>query len=127
MNNEQTTIGLSSKEADALIAIQKAHFAGIGQDAMDSATWFSRSVSTYLSLLALGAAMENHRVVKWSKTGPARRDEHLRMRREFISVLQVHLGRKPTADDILRDIKRVVGLPNSIEQAIRRDVVRLAW
>jgi hypothetical protein len=116
MNSESTGIGLSADQARELHAFRNQYQTSIAQNLSGQALQFGNQLGNYLSALAI------HAVIGDDAPQTA---NVIHLRRLALRAFHGYLRRKPTAEDLLQELTRVVAVPTYIADAIRRDVERL--
>jgi hypothetical protein len=121
---EPELTGLTSKQANQLVAISQRYRDRVGHDAKDPAVWFSVHIGNYLSSLALQTEAEC--IASQKRPLITLRRSAVKLRRNTMTAFRNYLGRRPTADDLLADVRRFETVPAHIAEAISRDIARLA-
>ncbi len=119
MSKTPDEIGLSPDEVSQLAAVRFGYAGAVKIGTGSTAEWMRGHVCNYLSALLTGAASENIK-----KKGLAKESRSGRV--DALFAFGNALKRTPKADDILEELRSVIEVPDSITDAIRRDVERLA-
>lgn len=116
MRSISSAIQFTDEQIRQLIKLKNAYQARLGHNVADLQVWFGTHLTIYLSALALEAEGKSHGL----KIRPS--TTH---RRASVRAFATYLGRKPSGDDIIEELSRIVAVPDFIADVIRRDVQQL--
>ena len=118
---QSQSYGLESVRESEINRLQLQYRSHFGNDVSRPEVWVSKHIQIYLNALAISIRARVWRPKDFQKLS----EKAVKLRRDALQAFASYLGYVPTGDDVLRELKRKVVVPQHIAAFIYQDVQHL--